>query len=298
MASTAKLALSVCERGNASCVGVLDDIAVLLLEQKGLSKTAKEGQLFAQEKCDLTTDSLSVVRSASMEADRACTEAKKQAGLLDTYTAVKEMFAADAASKNAGGIAMTVKGLYAEARQVKFDVMKEIMLRDFKIRDEMLRKMIQEEQKEYVHVTQEMEEKIQRLEQELAKKMNKRMEEKVRLQAEALKERLILQQRKHDELTRAMDSWTKDIADANAFAKMMDQYHYALATAPDLDQWLEEYRKLLQDAIPKFLYDWYNTTGAGCLDPEFEEDFTVAVELAEVPGSNDTLSEKCESPNF
>jgi Mg2+ and Co2+ transporter CorA len=176
--------------------------------------------------------------------------------------------------------------------------MKQIMLRDFQKRDQMLKKMIQDEQKEYVRVTKEMEEEILRLEQELKKKMSKQMEEKVRLQAEALQERLILQQRKHFEVTRAMESWTKDVTDANAFAKMMDQYQYALTTAPDLDQWLEEYRKLLQDAIPKFLYDWYNTTGAGCLDPEFEEDFTVAVELAEVAGANETLSEKCESPNF
>jgi hypothetical protein len=108
----------------------------------------------------------------------------------------------------------------------------------------------------------------------------------------------ILQQRKHDELPRAMSTWAKEITDANVFAKLMDQYNFELTTALNLDQWLEEYRKLLQDAVPKFLYDWYNTTEAGCLDPEFKDDFTVRVELVEVAGKNETLSEKCESPNF
>jgi hypothetical protein len=298
MASTARLALSVCEKGNASCVGVLGDIAALLLKQKKIAKTFEVGEEFAKQKCRLITDSLQDARSASMEADRACTEANKQAVLLNKDAAVKEMFAADAASKKAGGIATKVQGLYAEARQVKHDIMKEIMFMDFKVRDQKLKKLVEEEQKQYLRVTEEIEAEIQRLEQELKKKLNKQMQEKVRQEAEALKERLILQQRKHFEVTRARDAWTKDVTDANAFAKMMDQYQYALTTAPDLDQWLEEYRKLLQDAIPKFLYDWYNTTGAGCLDPEFEEDFIVAVELAEVPGRNETLSEKCESPNF
>jgi hypothetical protein len=298
MASTTKLALSVCKIGNETCRGVLNDIAGLLSEHKGLPKTAKEGEKSAIEKCDLITYSLEDVKSASRDADRACTEAEKKAALREKDMAVKEMDAADAASKIAAGIAMKVQSLFAEARGVKYAIMKDIMENDFVVRDQRLKKLVQDEEKEYEHITGDMESEIEKLERDIAKQANKEEEEKTRLKVEALRARLVLQQRKHAELAKAMATWTEEVTDAHEFAKIMDSYNYALTTAIDVDEWLEEYRKLLQHAVPKFLYDWYNTTSAGCLDPLFEDDFTATVELAEVASSEETLSEKCESPDF
>jgi hypothetical protein len=298
MASTTKFALSVCKIGNETCRGVLNDIAGLLSEHNGLPKTAKEDEEFAIEKCDLITYSLEDAKSASSDVDRACTEAEKQAALGKKDMAVKEMDAADAASKIAAGIAIGVQSLFAEARQVKFDIMRQIMENDFEVRDQRLKRLVGEEEKEYLRITGDMESEIEKLERDIAKQANKEEEEKTRLKAEALRARLVLQQRKHAELARTMATWTEEVTDANDFANLMDAYNYALTTANDVDEWLEEYRKLLQHVVPKFLYDWYNTTSAGCLDPLFEDDFTATVELAEVASNEETLSEKCESPDF
>jgi len=69
-----------------------------------------------------------------------------------------------------------------------------------------------------------------------------------------------------------------------------------METASNVDEWLDNYRKLLQHVIPVSLMQLYNTTNdAGCLNPDPDlGDLTVTIALVEVATGGETLSDKCE----
>jgi hypothetical protein len=297
MASTAKYALSVCEMGHQNCKAVLDDISALVANHLQAHE-GTEYQTKAEEKCGLISTSEVSARSASATADTACALAQERATLGEASSAITAMLEAENATDIAASEAMLVQGAFAKQKEVKFELMRKIMEADFQIRDAKLNELIAEEKKKYEEVLREIEKEITEIEKEMMKQPSAEEMKVLTNATDILAEELERARQKHAEVTKAMDGWSEEVTDAHAFGKKMDKYNYALASATTLDEWLERYRLLLQDVIPKYLYDGYNTTGIGCLDPLYEETFSVTVEIVEVASKKETLIEKCKSPNF
>jgi hypothetical protein len=297
MALVAKSALSLCEMGHQHCEAILEDIVALVADHL----QAQEGsnyQTEAAEKCELISTSVISARSASATADAACALAQERATLGDKSSAVTAMLEAETAKNIAAGNATLVESACAEQNEVKFELMRKMMEADFQVRDAKLNELIAEERKKFEEAVGEIDMEIREIETKLQKQPSVEEEEVLANSTELLAEELDRARRKHAEVTKAFSDWEEEVTDAHAFGKKMDQYNYALSTATTLDAWLEEYRMLLHDVIPKYLYDEYNTTGIGCLDPLYEDNFSVTVEIVEVASMKETFSQTCESPNF
>jgi hypothetical protein len=294
MASTCKFALAVCQAGFESCQDALDDIAGFVALYPDPNKATADSMI-ASDKCDRIRTGMEDASSASATADDACKQANEKAKLGDDLLAGKEMLRADAARKIALGAAMEVQGVFAQVQGVKNELMSDIMTKDFEVRDASLEKLEAEEEEKYQNTTKVIEKEMKRLQDKMAKEKVAQEKEKLRNEVDALKELLERRKRRREEIRRGVKRWHEQVKDEISFAKQMDKKNFQMATAAQLDAWLEEYRQLLQSAIPNFIYDTYSTTVGGCLDPNFESYFNVTVEMVQVPKERDTLIEECES---
>ena len=301
MASTSSFALAVTKKGNESCRVILKDIVDLVPKHPN-STAAKADSLSAANKCNLIRTRMNDASSASATANAACKKLTEDEELVKEGTKeateedTKKMLEADAARKLAIGAAIEVQDVYVQVKRVKYKLKREIMEADFKARDAALQKLIADEEVRYLNITTEIAARIKQLEEEIAKLPNATVREKLDNETATLTELLAREQHKYLEVQKAQNSWIEEVTDENDFGKRMDMYNYQLASAESLDAWLEDYRQLLQSAIPKFLMDMYNTTIGGCLDADFEDYFNVTVEIVQVEDRNKTLIDKCKSP--